>query len=104
MPPMKFDAAVTLAVPSDLMTAGLPEIVADAPLSGGVKVTKPPATGSFWLLAETVATSGAGNAPLANWPLPELTAMVNPRDSKAPMSGAEPWGRGMPRWSVVTPG
>ena len=83
---MKLDAAVTLAVPLALMTAGLPEIVADAPLAGGVKVTKPPATGSIGLFAVTVATSGAGNAPLADWPLPEVKAMVNPLDSKAPMS------------------
>ncbi len=63
---MKFDAAVTLAVPSAPMTAGLPEIVADAPLAGGVNVTRPPATGSIELLAVTVATSGAGNT--ARWP------------------------------------
>ena len=54
------------------MTAGLPEIVADAPLAGGVKVTKPPATGSFGLFAVTVTTSGSENAPLADWPLPEV--------------------------------
>ena len=52
--------------------AGLPEIVAVAPLSGGVKVTKPPATGSFEFCAGTVATSGAGNAPLDDRPLPEV--------------------------------
>ena len=49
-------------------------------------MTRPPATGSIGLLAVTVTTSGAGNAPEAVWPLPEVRAMVNPLDSKAPMS------------------
>ena len=49
-------------------------------------MTKPPATGSIVLLAVTVATSGSGNTAPAVWPLPEVTAMVNPLDSKAPMS------------------
>ena len=80
--------AVTLAVPVAPMVAGLPLRVADAPLAGGVKVTRPPATGSTELLAVTVTTSGAGKAVStpADWPLPEVTAMVNPLDSKAPMS------------------
>ena len=49
-------------------------------------MTKPPATGSIELLAVTVATSGSGNTAPAVWPLPEVTAMVNPLDSKAPIS------------------
>ena len=35
------------------------QFVADAPLAGGVNVTRPPATGSIGLLAATVTTSGA---------------------------------------------
>ena len=85
---MALAAAVTLTVPSALIVAGLPLRVADAPLCGGVNVTWPPATGSIGLLAVTVATSGAGKAvdTIVDWPLPEVTAMVNPLDSKAPMS------------------
>ena len=94
---------MTLAVPPALMTAGLPLIIADGPLAGGVNVTKPPATGSIGLLAVTVATSGAGNTAPAVWPLPEVTAMVNPLDSKAPMSTVPLTMRSNPRWSVVTP-
>ena len=52
--------AVTLAVPLAPMVAGLPVIAADAPLAGGVNVTRPPATGSIGLLAVTVTTSGPG--------------------------------------------
>ena len=76
-----------------------------APLVGGVKVTRPPATGSIGLLAVTVTTSGAGKAVStpADWPLPEVTAMVKPPDSKAPMSTTVLTMRGSPRWSVVTP-
>ena len=97
--------AVTVAVPVALMVAGLPLRVADAPLPGGVKVTRPPATGSLALLAVTVATSGAEKAvsTLVDCPLPEVTAMVNPLDSKAPMSTVLLTMRGSPRWSVVTP-
>ena len=95
--------AVALAVPLALKVAGLPVTTADAPLAGAVNVTRPPATGSFELLAVTVATSGAGNAPEAVWPLPEVTAMVNPLDSKAPMSTVPLTMRLNPRSSVVTP-
>ena len=51
-------------------------------------MTRPPATGSLGLLAVTVATSGAGKAVKmgVDWPLPEVTAMVNRFDSNAPMS------------------
>jgi hypothetical protein len=94
--------AVTLAVPLALMVAGLPVIAADAPLAGGVNVTSPPATGSIGLLAVTVTTSGAGNTP-AVWPLPEVRAMANPLDSKAPMSTVPLTMRGEPRWSVEMP-
>ena len=85
---MPLAVAVTLAVPVAPMVAGLPVRIADAPLAGGVNVTRPPATGSIGLLAVTVTTSGAGKAVStpADWPLPEVTAMVNPLDSKAPMS------------------
>ena len=102
---MPLAVAVTLAVPVALMVAGLPLRVADAPLAGGVNVTRPPATGSIGLLAVTVATSGAGKAVSTpvDWPLPEVTAMVNPLDSKAPMSTMLLTMRGRPRWSVVTP-
>jgi hypothetical protein len=53
----------------------------------------------------TVTTSGAGKAVSTpvHWPLPEVTVMVNPLDSKVPMSVAPDVGRGAPRWSVVTP-
>ena len=95
--------AVPLAVPLALMVAGLPVSAAEAPLAGGVNVSRPPATGSSGLLAVTVATSGEGNTPEAVWPLPEVTAMVNPLDSKAPMSTVPSTMRGSPRWSVVTP-
>ena len=97
--------AVTLAVPAAPMVAGLPLRIADAPLAGGVNVTRPPATGSIGLLAVTVATSGFGKAVStpADWPLPEVTAMVNPLDSKAPMSTVPLTMRAKPRWSVVTP-
>ena len=81
------------------MVAGFPEIVADAPLDGGVNVTEPPATGSIGLFALTVAISGSANAPLAVWPPPEVAEIVNPPDSKAPMSTAPT--RGMPRSSTV---
>ena len=56
---MPLFVAVTLAVPLALMVAGLPVSSADAPLAGGVNVTRPPATGSIGLLAVTVTTSGA---------------------------------------------
>ncbi len=82
---------------------GCPSDAADAPLAGGVNVTRPPATGSFELLAVTVTTSGAANTPEAVWPLPEVTAMVNPLDSKAPISTVPLTMRLNPRWSVVTP-
>ena len=102
---MPLAVAVTLAVPVALMVAGLPLRIADAPLAGGVNVTRPPATGSLGLLAVTVATSGFGKAVSTpvDWPLPEVTAMVNPLDSKAPMSTTVLTMRGRPRWSVVTP-
>ena len=102
---MPLAVAVTLAVPVAPMVAGLPLRVADAPLAGGVNVTRPPATGSLGLLAVTVTTSGAGKAVSTpvDWPLPEVTAMVNPLDSKAPMSTTVLTMRARPRWSVVTP-
>ena len=102
---MPLAVAATLAVPLAPMVAGFPLSVADAPLCGGVNVTRPPATGSLGLLAMTVATSGAGKAVSmpVDWPLPEVTAMVNPLDSKAPMSTTPLTMRERPRWSVVTP-
>ncbi len=102
---MPLAVAVTLTVPSAMIVAGLSVRVADAPLCGGVNVTRPPATGSIGLLAVTVATSGFENAVKmpVDWPLPEVTAMVNRLDSKAPMSTTPPTTRGRPRWSVVTP-
>jgi hypothetical protein len=42
--------AVLLAVPLALMVAGLPLMAADAPLGGGVNVTRPPTTGSLGLM------------------------------------------------------
>ena len=53
----------------------------------------------------TVTTSGAGKAASTpvDWPLPDVTAMVNPLDSKAPMSTVPLTMRDRPRWSVVTP-
>src|SRR5262249_2835760 len=48
--------------PGALMAAGLPPMAADAPLDGGVNVTRPPATGSPGLLAVTVTTRGAEKA------------------------------------------
>src|SRR5262249_49939716 len=55
---------------------------------------------------ETATVSGVGKAAPggATWPSPRTTARTKPRDSKAPMSGAPPWGRGTPRWSVIAPG
>ena len=46
----------------------------------------------------TVTTSGAAKAVVmpVDWPLPEVTARVNPLDSKAPMSTAPEVGRGRP--------
>ena len=95
---MPLAVAVTLTVPLALIVAGFPLRVADAPLCGGVNVTWPPATGSIGLLAVTVATSGAGKAvnTAVDWPLPEVTAMVNPLDSKAPMSTTPLTMRGRP--------
>jgi hypothetical protein len=53
-----------------------------------VKLTRPPAEGSFGLLAVTVTASGAAKAVSTpvDWPLPEVTVMVNPLDSKTPLS------------------
>ena len=70
--------ALPLAVPLELMVAGLSARSADAPLAGGANVTRPPAAGSIGLLAVTVTTSGAKTPAL--WPLPEVTAMVNRLD------------------------
>ena len=97
---------MTLAVPAALKVAGLPPIVADAPLGGGVNPTRPPATGSLGFLAVTVTTrrdDGKAVSTPVDWPLPEVTAIVNPLDSKAPMSTTVLTMRGRPRWSVVTP-
>src|SRR5438874_8710110 len=98
---MPLAVAVALAVPVGLMDAGLPLMDADAPLAGGVNVTSPPATGSLGLLAVTVTTNGAEKAwdRSVDWPLPEVTAMVNPWLSKAPMSTGPT--RPNPRWSVA---
>jgi len=52
--------AVTLAVPVALMVAGLPLRVADAPLGGGVNVTRPPATGSPGLVSSPGTMTGCG--------------------------------------------
>src|SRR5262245_38943219 len=83
------------------MVAGFPLRPADAPPAGAVNVTLPPATGSLGLLAVTVATSGAAKAvdTFVDCPLPDVTAMVNPWLSKAPMSAAPT--RPKPRWSVA---
>ena len=94
---------MTLAVPLALMTAGLPQIVADAPLAGGVNVTRPPATGSIGLLAVTVTTSGAGNTPPGC-----LAASRGDGDGEpARLEGADVHravdDAANPRWSVVTP-
>ena len=87
---MPLAVAVALAVPVGLMDAGLPLMDADAPLAGEVNVTSPPATGSLGLLAVTVTTNGSEKAwdTSVDWPLPEVTAMVKPWLSKAPMSTA----------------
>src|SRR5262245_19729590 len=84
------------------MVAGLPSSDADAPLDGGVNVTRPPATGSAALLALTFTSSGAAKAvdTFVDWPLPELMATVNPLASKAPMSTAPT--RPTPRWSLLS--
>ena len=105
VPKVPLAVAVTLAVLTALIVAGLPLKIADAPLSGGVNVTRPPATGSFGLLAVTVATSGAGKAVKigVDCPLPDVTAIVNRFDSKAPMSTMTSTMRASPRWSVVIP-
>ena len=102
---MLLAVAVTLAVPFDPIVAGLPLSVAEAPLAGGVKVICPPATGSLALLAVTVATSGAENAvdTAADWPLPDVTVMVNPLDSKAPISTVPLTMRANSRWSKMSP-
>src|SRR5262249_28583472 len=92
----------TLAVPLALMVAGLPVSSADAPLAGGVNVTRPPATGSIESLAVTVTTSGAGDTPTV-LALPQVGARGNPLASKAPMSTVALTMRLNPRWSVVTP-
>ncbi len=61
---------------------------AEAQKGGRVNVTRPPATGSLRLMAVTVTTSGAGKAvgTPVDWPLLEVTVIVKPLDSKAPMS------------------
>src|SRR4051812_50022462 len=102
---MPWAGAVTLAVPVALRVTTLPLRLADAPLAGGVKVTRPAATGSLELLAVTVTTSGAakGVSTPADWPLPEGTAMGNPPDSKAPMSTTGVAMRGRPRWAGGAP-
>src|SRR5262245_21622545 len=86
------------------MVTRLAERLAEAPVVGALKVTRPRVTGSPKGLA-MVRTKGAGKGEKGGvvWLSPEATVSVKPRDSKAPMSGAEPRGRGMPRWSVVTP-
>ena len=103
---MPLAVALKLAVPAVLMVAGLPLIVADAPFSGGVNLTRPPATGSLGFLAVTFTTSpvdGKAVSTPVDWPLPEVTAMLNPLDSNAPMSTTVLTMRGRPRWSVVMP-
>jgi hypothetical protein len=53
-----------------------------------VNLTRPPAEGLFGLLAVTVTTSGAGEAvgTPVDWPLLEVTVIVKPLDSKAPLA------------------
>src|SRR5208337_1462030 len=107
LPAEALAVGVVLAVPSAAIVAGLTLSGAEAPLVGAVNVTWPPATGSNDLLAVTVTTRGLakGSVMLADCPLPEVTAMVNPLDSKAPMSTVPPTilGKPGPRWSVVRP-
>ena len=70
-------------------------------VSGAVKVTTAPATGSPKALVR-VACSGANRAPTGvAWLSPAVTVSVNPRDSNAPMSTMPLMGRLMPRWSVT---
>lgn len=80
-PTVALAVAVTLACPPAIV-AGLPVNTALAPAPGGVKVTRPPLTGSALVLL-TLTTSGLAKAALvmADWPLPLLTASVKPRDS-----------------------
>jgi hypothetical protein len=49
---------------------------------------KAPASGSFWLLAVTVTTGGAGKAvgTPVDWPLLEVTVIVNLLDSNASLA------------------
>ncbi len=87
------DVPVPLAI-----VAGLPAIVALAPLPGGVNVTSPPLTGSLKALV-TVTLKGLVNAVLifALWLSPLAIARVKPCDSKAPMSTVVCCGRVIPR-------
>ena len=100
-PAVPLAVAVTLAVPPEIV-AGLPLMAALAPLPGGVNVTVPPFTGSPALFAVTVKPNGLVKALLitALWPEPLRLPRVNPFDSNAPISQAEPTGRATPRWSV----
>ncbi len=96
--------SVPLVAVLPTIVAGLPAMLALAPLAGGVNVTRPPLTGS--LLAElTVTLRGKAKAEpgAAPWLLPPAMASVNPRDSNAPMSTALSTLRlkPAPRWSVV---
>ena len=85
LPARPLFVAVTLAVPLALMVAGLPVSSADAPLAGGVNVTRPPATGSIELLAGGDRRDQRWREPTGcPGRSPEVTAMMNPLDSKAP--------------------
>src|SRR4051794_35812299 len=107
------------------MVAVVPERLADAPPVGAAEGARPPPPGPSGVLAGTITTRGgregfavAGGLlavtittsgdrkvlPMtADWPPPETTVMVNPLDSKAPMSAVVLTVRVRPRWSVAMP-
>src|SRR4051794_40402894 len=86
------------------MVTVVAESVAEAPPTGvTAKLTTPPSTGSIESLAVTVMANALGNGWLigVDWELvPWTSASLKPWLWKAPMSGAIPFGRATPRWSV----
>ncbi len=94
----------TVASPEESIVAVVTAGLVLAPEEGPVNVTTPPATGSSGLLAVTITTSGAPKAVLTGvlWLSPLTIVIVNPLDSKAPMSTMPLTIRGKParagRW------
>ena len=102
LPPVRLAVTGTLACPEASSVAVVPAgNVAPAPLSGALKVTAPPATGSpNALLTATVNGTANGVVTGVSWPSPPATVTVKTRDSTAPMSIVPLTTRLMPRWSV----